>query len=132
MEGAIEYHVYRSTSAITNINDLILTGIIPITTLPNLTTNFIDINQVEGTYYYAVFASNLDMTSEASNCVSVTIDFSADDDAPDDLLLEISIIIAGVAIALAIVVHGVMGRSRPGTPPPPKKAPVESKKEGET
>jgi nitrous oxidase accessory protein NosD len=64
--GATNYYVYRETSTITNI-----TGLIPIAT--PTTSTYQDLGILNGTYYYAIIASNASGNSSLSNVESVVV-----------------------------------------------------------
>ncbi len=76
------YHVYRSTSYIWSVEDLV-----PIYTVPSTSFSaFMDIVPSEGIYYYVVVAENFVGNSSISNCQYVEVKF-ADLDIPELALI---------------------------------------------
>ncbi|MCG3221569.1 MAG: hypothetical protein H7641_09330, partial [Candidatus Heimdallarchaeota archaeon] len=73
--GATTYHVYRSTSYIWSVEELL-----PITTVSS--SNYIDTVPSEGFYYYVVVAGSFAGNSSHSNCQYVEVIFP-DLDAPE-------------------------------------------------
>ncbi|NVM27244.1 MAG: VCBS repeat-containing protein [Candidatus Helarchaeota archaeon] len=116
------YYIYRDTSNITSVD-----GLIPIATTS--TSFYMDFLTSNGIYYYVVVAGNSTGNSLISNCQHVTVAIpSPSDDAPPDYnFLLVAIIIAGVAIAAAILVHGFLGRSSMPRSKPAEKLPSKSK-----
>ena len=74
MFGASSYHVYRSTSYIWSVEE-----IVPITTISS--SDYIDTLPSEGFYYYVIVAENFVGNSTHSNCQYVEVTFP-DLDAP--------------------------------------------------
>ena len=120
------YYVYRSLSYISSLD-----GLIPIAMVSE--TNYTDTLTANDYYYYVIVAGDGWRNSSISNCHYVLVAISSGDgdgiSQPDYTLFFILIIIAGFAIAGAIIVHGFLVRARPSVPPtPPKKAPPAPKK----
>jgi len=75
VDGATEYHIYRSASYIWSVE-----GLTPIDTVA--TTSYIDSLPSEGTYFYVIVASDGSRLSIHSNCQYIEVVFP-DLDSPD-------------------------------------------------
>ena len=123
---ATHYYLFRDSTNITAVE-----GLAPMAVIGH--TYFTDFHTADNTYYYAIIASNGWANSSLSNCerVIVTIPPIATTEE-NDILLSLSILIGSIAIAAAIVTHGILHRSQPGdAPPPPKKKIISKPKEAQ-
>lgn len=112
------YYIYRDTSYITSVEDLVA--------IANVTeTNYTDIRSEDRFVYYVVVAGNPAENSSISNCQYVLVARDGDGSQPDNTWLFI--LVVGFTIAGAIIVHGFLTRARRSVPPPPKKLPSSQK-----
>ncbi len=94
--GATSYEIYRDSSTINDITDLVPIG-------NSTSSTYIDYGLSNGTYYYVIVSTRENLISPISNCESVEVEISPESEDPENKIpgypLILPILILGIFIA---------------------------------